>query len=327
MRILSGDIGGTKTRLAIFESDNVTHAPLIEKTYPSADYDSLDRLVGEFLHVAGIDGCARACFGIAGPVSDGRCSATNLPWVVDAVKLAADHSFQTVDLINDLEANAWGISALGKDDFQVLNEGVPTSAGNTAVIAAGTGLGEAGMFWDGTGHRPFATEGGHADFSPGSSLERALLEYLAKRLEHVSWERVLSGPGLINLYEFLCDYHRYAAPGWLREQMRNADPAAAISRTGMEGRCTVCAQALDLFVHLYGVEAGNLALKLMATGGVYIGGGIAPKILPRLEGPAFMHAFTAKGRMRPLLESIPVKIILNDRTALFGPAVYAARRL
>lgn len=324
MKILSGDIGGTKTKLAIFDVQAMTLKAVVEQTFASADYASLDSQVEEFLKTVDID-CKIACFGIAGPVRNGRCAATNLPWVVDAEKLGSYFGFGAVHLINDLEANAWGIAALKKDDFFVLNEGAATAQGNVAIISAGTGLGEAGMYWDGVAHRPFATEGGHTDFSPGSDLEHRLLEFMARRMDHVSWERLLSGPGLVNLYEFLCDYHGQSPPDWLREQMQNADPAAAISSAATQERCTLCMQVLDLFVHLYGVEAGNLALKLMATGGLYIGGGIAPKILQHLKGPEFMHAFTAKGRMRSLLDAIPVKIILNERTALLGSTVYAAK--
>ncbi|MEN8133197.1 MAG: glucokinase [Pseudomonadota bacterium] len=327
MRILAGDIGGTKTRLAVFEiSKQRWPIVLAEESYHSVRYDSLDTLVSRFLD--GFDGeCRIASFGIAGPIKSGRCKTTNLPWTVDAHRLALEQGFERVYLINDLEANGWGIAGLNEKDFFVLNSGDPQARGNAAVIAAGTGLGEAGMYWDGRQHHPFATEGGHTDFSPGDVLETALLEYLAKRFQHVSWERVLSGPGLVNVYQFLSEYRRLESPTWLQEELHSNDAAAAISRAGLAGRCSLCSQALDLFVHLYGVEAGNLALKVMATGGIYIGGGIAPKIMERLKGPNFMIAFMAKGRMQPLLEAMPVKLILNDRTALLGPALCAARRV
>jgi glucokinase len=324
VKVLSGDIGGTKTKLAVFDVQAMAFKAMNEQTFPSADYTSLDNLVEEFFKTVDID-CKIACFGIAGPVHNGRCEATNLPWVVDAEKLRSHFGLGAVHLINDLEANAWGIAALKKDDFFVLNEGAATAQGNAAIISAGTGLGEAGMYWDGVAHSPFATEGGHTDFSPGNDLEYRLAEFMARRMDHVSWERLLSGPGLVNLFEFFCDYHGQSPSDWLHEQMQNADPAAAISAAAMQEHCTLCTQALDLFVHLYGVEAGNLALKIMATGGLYIGGGIAPKILQRLKGPAFMLAFTAKGRMRSLLKAIPVKIILNERTALLGSTVYAIK--
>lgn len=325
MQILSGDIGGTKTRLAIFEVGlDLRPMSLIEETYPSARYDSLDILVTQFLEEAQTH-CDCACFGIAGPVKAGRCEITNLPWVVEAHSLVTQQGLERVYLINDLEATAWGIAALGKDDFYLLNQGHLEVRGNAAVIAAGTGLGEAGMLWNGSEHYPFGTEGGHADFSPGDSLEIALLEYLSKRYGHVSWERVVSGPGLVNIFEFICKYQRAKTPLWLREEMQNGDPAAAISRAALSERCHLSSKALDLFIHLYGVEAGNLALKMMATAGIYIGGGIAPKIIERLKTPIFMQAFTAKGRMQTLLRAVSVKVILNDKMALLGPAIYAAR--
>jgi glucokinase len=325
MQILSGDIGGTKTRLAIFEvGGDLRPTSLIEETYPSARYDSLDILVDRFLEAAQTH-CDCACFGIAGPVKGGRCETTNLPWVVEAHSLASKQSLARVYLINDLEATAWGIVALDKDDFYILNRGHFEAPGNAAVIAAGTGLGEAGMVWNGSTHYPFGTEGGHVDFSPGNSLEIALLEYLSECYGHVSWERVLSGPGLVNIYEFICKHQRAKTPTWLREEMQTGDPAAAISRAALAERCYLCSQALDLFIHLYGVEAGNLALKMMATAGLYVGGGIAPKIIERIKTPLFMQAFTSKGRMQALLEAISIKVILNDKTALLGPAIYAAR--
>jgi glucokinase len=261
-----------------------------------------------------------ACFGIAGPVRHGRCEATNLAWVVDAHQLARELAIETVTLINDLEANAYGIAVLEPKDFVVLNEGAPDEEGNAAVIAAGTGLGEAGLYWDGKQHRAFACEGGHADFAPRSALEIELLRYLLPQFEHVSYERVLSGPGLYNIYKFLRDTGRGEEPAWLTEEMRQHDPSAAISQAALAGKCALCMQALDLFVALYGAKAGNLALTIMAAGGVFVGGGIAPKILGKLTDGTFMAAFTAKGRLKPVLEAMPVRVILNDKTALLGAA-------
>jgi glucokinase len=229
-------------------------------------------------------------------------------------------------LLNDLEANAYGIATLAPEDFLTLNEGAPQAEGNAAVIAAGTGLGEAGLYWDGRRHRPFASEGGHASFAPSNTLQVELLRYLLTHFTHVSWERVLSGPGLHTIYTFLRDTGRGIEPAWLSEEIHTGDPAAAISGAALEDRCALCMQALDLFVALYGAEAGNLALKVMATGGVFVGGGIAPKIIEKLKDATFMQAFTAKGRLQPLLETIPVHVILNDQTALYGAARYAALR-
>jgi glucokinase len=267
-----------------------------------------------------------ACFGVAGPVMRGRAEVTNLPWTVDAREAAAALRLGEVWLINDLEATAYGIAALPASDFVVLHAGAPGATGNAAVIAAGTGLGEAGLLWDGARHRPFACEGGHATFAPTDDVQVRLLQYLLKRYAHVSWERVLSGPGLLSIYEFFRDAGAGEEPTWLRESLREGDPAAVISRAALEGRSPLCARALDLFVALYGAEAGNLALKVLATGGVFLAGGIALKILPKLQEPTFREAFVAKGRARALLEAIPVRVIVNDKAALLGTARYAALR-
>jgi len=323
VRVLAGDIGGTKTRLAVFDVEGTRLDTLCEASYPSGEYASLDAIVRDFLDRADAD-CRQACFGIAGPVQQGRVETTNLPWVIEAQAMAAGFGFDTVSLMNDLQANAWGVEALDDDDCCLLSVGRPDVAGNASIIAAGTGLGEAGLYWDGQRHWPFASEGGHADFSPHSDLEIALLEYLRKRFGHASWERVVSGPGLVNLHDFLCAHRGVAVPAWLHDEMAAGDAAAAISRAALDERDAVCADALDLFVHLYGVEAGNHALKIMATGGIYIGGGIAPRILDKIKGPLFMQGLLSKGRMRPLLEGMPVRVILNDRSALYGPALYLA---
>lgn len=323
VRILAGDIGGTKARLAYFDVVDGKPEVLIESTLPSKEYKTLDAALRQFKNSTGLR-CDRACFGVPGPVREGRARITNLPWEVDAQHLSKMIDGNPVWVINDLEANAYGVLTLEAGDFAVLNEGDGKPQGNAAVIAPGTGLGEAGLFWDGNRHRPFATEGGHTEFAPGRDIEAALLSFLSERYEHVSWERVVSGPGLVNIYEFLSDTLQEEAPPWLVEQMERGDPAAAIAEAAREGRCPVCSQALDLFVHCFGAEAGNLALKLMATGGVYLGGGIAPKILDRLRQPTFLEAFTSKGRMSSLVRGMPVKVVLSDTTALRGAAYYAA---
>jgi glucokinase len=257
---------------------------------------------------------------VAGPVRNGRCVATNLPWIVDAAKVAASAGLSNLVLLNDLEANAYGIATLQASDFDVVQKGSPDPEGNAAVISAGTGLGEAGMFWDGTALRPFAGEGGHSSFAPEGELQGELFQFLMRRFGHVSCERVLSGPGLVNIYEFLRDTGRTSETPAVVEEMRAGDPAAAISSAALAGACELCVEALHVFVQIYGAEAGNLALKMLATAGVYIGGGIAPKILNELKNPAFLEAFLAKGRMKPLLEAIPVLVILNENTALRGAA-------
>lgn len=317
--ILAGDIGGTHTRLAFFTTEGHRLIPVIEETFSSRAHSGLSEVVSHFLAAHKLS-VSTACFGMAGPVKNGRGETTNLPWVVDTRLLASDLGIHTVLLINDLEATAYGIATLEPTQWRVLNAGAPDAAGNAAVIAAGTGLGEAGLYWNGEYHRPFATEGGHTDFAPRSALELDLLQYLLARFDHVSYERVLSGPGLVNIYQFLRETGRGDEPTWLTEELRRDDPAAVITQAALVGRSALCVQALELFVSIYGAEAGNLALKVMATGGVFIGGGIAPKILPQLATPTFMQAFVAKGRMQPVLEAMAVRVILHEQTALFGAA-------
>jgi glucokinase len=324
---LAGDIGGTNSRLAFFEHDDSRLRLVVEATYPSRSYPGLAPILQEFL--ASHPGKAEAaCFGIAGPVRKGRVVTPNLPWEVDAAQLTQELHCGPVTLLNDLEANAYGLLALRPEDFVVLNAGAADAAGNVALISAGTGLGEAGLFWDGRWHHPFASEGGHADFAPRTALEIELAQYLIGRFGHVSFERVLSGPGLANLYEFL--RQRSGAADELPELMKRlgtTNVPATISIAALKGHSELCNQALDLFVSIYGAEAGNLALKLLATGGVFLGGGIAPKILPRLRQSGFLQAFLDKGRMRQLMESFPVRVILNENTALLGAAHYAASRI
>jgi glucokinase len=322
--LLAGDVGGTTTRLGWFAVERGRLAARRVEKYPSRAHAGLAEIVRQFLrdHPQPVK-CA--AFGVAGPVRAGRVETPNLPWVVEAADLAAVLELDTVDLLNDLEANTHGVAVLRPGDVHVLNAGAAGAAGNLAVIAAGTGLGEAGAYWDGRRHHPFACEGGHADFAPRDALEDELLAYLRQRYgAHISWERVVSGRGLVSLYEFLRDTGRGVEEPWLRAAVARDDPAATIAGAALAGRSPLCAAALDRFVALYGTEAGNLALKVMAEGGVYVGGGIAPRIVEWLERPAFMRAFVAKGRMRSLLEAIPVRVILNDEAALRGAARYAA---
>ena len=322
MLVLAGDIGGTTTRLAYFETDGGALAPLAEGWFPSREAGSLEEIVVRFVGEHGLV-AKRACFGIAGPVREGRVRTPNLPWSVDAAELARILGIPEVRLVNDLEANAYGIDLLGPEDFAILNPGIPDPTGTIAVVSAGTGLGEALAFWDGAAHRPLRSEGGHADFAPRTELETGLLLFLRAEYGRVSTERVVSGPGLRNIYRFLRDVRHQPETPAVAEEMRRGDPGAAITKAALAGECPLCKEALDLFVSLYGAEAGNVALRSLATGGVYLGGGIAPKIIERLKGPGFMLAFTAKGRLSPLLETIPVRVILNDRTALLGAGRFA----
>jgi len=322
--ILAGDIGGTHARLAYFDVLNGHFNLVSASVFPSREYGGLDQIVAKFVGASDLHPQI-ACFGVAGPVRDGRIEASNLPWVVDAKRLTDELRIKSALLINDLEANAWGIPALDPKDLVSLNRVSGNPVGNQAVISAGTGLGEAGMYWDGSQHHVFACEGGHEDLAPNNELEIELLRYLRGRFGHVSYERVVSGPGLVNVFHFLRDTGRGTEPKWLTDEMQTSDPGAAISRAALEGKCALCEQAIDLFVSIYGAEAGNLALKIMATGGVYLGGGIAPKLLPKLSGPLFMKSFLGKGRMQSLLEAIPVRVITNDGVALLGAARFALR--
>lgn len=324
MLILAGDIGGTTTRLAYFDTADGKLVPVAEERFPSRGAGSLAEIVGRFAGEQRLT-AERACFGIAGPVRNGKVRTPNLPWSVDAGELARILGLGGVRLINDLEANAYGIDLLLPEDFAILNPGVPDPTGTIAVVSAGTGLGEALAYWNGTSHRPLPSEGGHADFAPRNDLEADLLLYLRAEHGRVSTERLVSGPGLRNIYRFLRDVRHLPESPAVVEEMRRGDPSAAITRAALAGDCPLCGQVLDLFITLYGAEAGNVALRYLATGGVYLGGGIAPKIVDRLRGPGFMLAFTAKGRLSPLLESIPVRVILNDRTALLGAGRCAAR--
>jgi glucokinase len=305
---IAGDIGGTHTRLALF--DPGAAGPAAVEIYSSRDHDGLEAMIGAFLatHPAHVE---RACFGVAGPVQNGHVKTTNLAWPVDARLVARMLGIERVRLVNDLYANAYGIADLGPDDVATLREGDPALGGNAAVISAGTGLGEAGLFWDRHRYHVFATEGGHTDFAPRDDQETALRAHLARNHAHVSYERVCSGMGLVAIHDFLS---RREGVG-----VGRAD-ASTITRAALDGSDEVCVRALDMMVSIYGAEAGNLALKLLATGGIYVGGGIAPRILEKLQAGPFLEALDAKGRFSELLSRIPVHVILNDRTALLGAA-------
>ena len=318
--ILAGDIGGTKTIVALFEDAGGGLRVLREETFPSRSHEGLAQILEAFRAREPLPPLRGACFGVAGPVFDGRCEATNLPWVIDAKALRGTLGLERVAVINDLVATAYGILDLKPDEVVVLNEGRPHPEGNKALIAAGTGLGEAILFWDGTRYRPVASEGGHADFAPRNVLEIELLRYLLKKHHRVSYERVLSGPGILNIYSFLKEAGHGEEAVWLRERFHGQDPSVVITDAAMRGESDLCVKALGLFVSLYGAEAGNLALKALATGGVYVGGGIAPKILDRLMDGTFMTAFTDKGRLSPLVTDMTVRVVLNPQTALRGAA-------
>lgn len=352
--ILAGDIGGTKTNLALFDWTSVRVDPARAQSFHSADYKSLEEIVEEFLtppaspqpieeeesveesppsererpKAAALTEPIKidaACFGVAGPVIDNRCHTTNLPWVVDGLAIAKQFSIPKVQLLNDLEATAYGILLLRPEEVEVLNAGTPPQKKQAlALIAAGTGLGESILFWDGERYKPMPSEGGHADFAPNSDSEIELLRHLRSSYLHVSYERVLSGPGLHAIYDYLRDTKKNE-PTWLAEKIKIEDPAATISEAGLKGQAEIAKQALELFSSIYGAEAGNLALKAMALDGVFIGGGIAPKLLAKLKDGTFMKAFTNKGRYKRMMSTIPVKVVMNDKTALLGAASVAAQ--
>jgi len=320
--ILSGDIGGTKTNLGLFQLEGDRLEPHAERSFASRDYRDLNSIVAEFL-ASSPQSVSAACFGIAGPVIEGRVMTPNLPWVVEATALAQQLGLARVRLINDLEATGWGVGELSPDELLTINEGRVEPA-NRALLAAGTGLGTAGLIWDGQRHRVSASEAGHVDFAPTNKTEAALLKHLAEKYGHVSVERVLSGPGLMNIYEFLLATSNLRERTELSSRFDSEDPASVISNAAIAGESQLAAQALDILVSVYGSVAGNTALFFMALGGMYIGGGIAPKIKDRLIEGDFMTAFSDKGRLSSVLKAIPVRIILNDKTALLGAARFAA---
>lgn len=323
--ILAGDIGGTKTILALFSWGAGAHAPMAESTFPSARYASLEAIIREFLaaNPASVD---VACFGVAGPVVAGRASVTNLPWLIDAAAMRDELGFGAVHLLNDLESIAHAVRILELADLATLNDGAALAGGAIGVIAPGTGLGEAFLTWDGARYRAHPSEGGHSSFAPNTPDELELLRYLQAKLGHVSSERVCSGLGIPNIYGYFRDrVFGQETPEVAAALSGAADPTPVIVRYALGGAaaCPVCTATIDAFVGILGAEAGNLALKTLATGGIYIGGGIPPRIIDRLRQPRFMAAFRGKGRMRELLGGIPIHVILNPKAALLGAASFA----
>jgi len=320
--ILAGEIGATNTRMAAFETEGNRLQSVVEKNYLSQQHDGLSGILADFIKTEGIP-VHSACLGVAGPVRAGRSKISNLPWTIDAREVAKQLRLDSVGLLNDLEAYAYGIDGLDSKDFINLSEGSEDAEGNRAVISAKTGLGVAGLYWDGFRHHPFACEGGHTDFAPKDEMQMELLAYLQKKYGRVSCERILSGPGIKNVYDFLRDTHKAEEPEWLRAQLSTAaDPPATISQTALEGKAAICDQALSIFVSVFGAEAGNCALNFMSTGGIFIGGKIAAKIVPKMKDPVFMKSFLDKGRMETILKDMPVKIVANDNCGMIGAARY-----
>ena len=323
--VLAGDVGGTKTRVGLFRVTGGHFRRVSEKTFVSRDYPGLEQILRDFTKKQKEVGAA--CFGVAGPVVEGKVIATNLPWRLDRESLQRSLSLEKIDLINDLVANAYGIAVLKKNDFEVLNPG-KIIEGNAGLLAAGTGLGQAILFWNGSRHVPSPSEGGHVEFGPKNDLEIGLFRYLIDRFGHVSYERVLSGAGLFHIYQFLRNSKEFGEePKWLSNKIIQEDPALVISETARLRKNRICTAVLDIFVSIYGAAAGNLALQVMAVGGVYVGGGIAPKIVWKLKDGTFMKAFREKGRLSGFLAHIPVKVIMNEGTALLGAASRAVELL
>ena len=327
--LLAGDVGGTKTNLAIFSSHTELRKPVLEATLPSARYSSLETLVADFLSQTRFP-IERASFGVAGPVIDGKAKITNLPWIMDEAHLQQELRVGKVTLVNDLVAMANAVPLLESDDLYTLNEGKPAPNGTLAIIAPGTGLGEAFLTWDGSRYRTQPSEGGHTDFAPTNAAEIELLRYLLGKFDHVSFEQVCSGIGLPHVYAYLRDSGQYNEPSWLTEQLANAKDRTPIiikNALSVENSVALCVATLKMFATILGAESGNLALKVLATGGVYIGGGIPPRILSFLKDDLFMQAFEHKGRFSSMLSSIPVHVVLNAKLALLGAAYNGFRTL
>jgi glucokinase len=322
--VLGGDVGGTNARLAVVELDGRTARITRERKYRSRDYPGLAPIVRRFCEEEGTRP-DRACFGIACPVVGDDCTAPNLPWTINARQLAADIEIPRVTIINDFVAVGYGIESLGPSDLATLQEGKPVAQGPIALIGAGTGLGQGFLLWEKDHYRVLASEGGHGDFAPRGALQAGLLQFLGREFDRVSWERLLSGPGMANTYRYLLASAVAPEQATVRTEMGQEDPAAVIARHALAGTDCLSDRALDLFCEILGAQAGNLALTVVATGGVYLAGGIAPRIVERLASGPFLKAFRDKGRLSELLSRIPVHVIMNPNVALLGAAAVAGR--
>jgi glucokinase len=318
--ILAGDVGGTKVNMALYKLNNGEFTLLKEKRYASKDYHSLEDIIHDF---AGDVLPDRICAAVAGPVIHGKSKLTNLSWTLDSEALSSSLQ-RPVSFINDLEATAYGLAGLKENERAVIAPGEAGAEGNIAIIAPGTGLGEAGLYWDGQTYHPFATEGGHSDFAPRTGMDIELFRYLQQQFGHVSWERVVSGMGIKTLYHFCTEARKEKVPDWLVQRMEKEDPAAVISQAALNHEDPVCSEVMDLFVRYLATEASSLVLKLMATGGLYLAGGIPPKILPLLQNGNWEKNFDNNGRMHDLSERVPVYAVLNDKMAQLGAAYYGA---
>lgn len=321
--LLAGDLGGTKTNLALFRAAEGVLDVVRENTYASRDYASFAEIIQHFISQGSGMTPKRICIGVAGPVVKGKVELTNLSRELSEDEIRQSTGVKTVALINDLEATAYGLATLAPQQLTTLHRGSTDNSGNMAIIAPGTGLGMAGLYWDGKYHHPFPTEGGHADFAPRTELDIQLLRYLQEKYDIASWERVISGPGIYAIYQFLRDVKGLEEPTELRDAIHAGDPAAVISKTAIDGKITICIRTMELFVRYLARESCNLVLKMKATGGLFLGGGIPPKIAPLLETGEFYHQYLQSDRMAELLASVPIHIVNNDKSALWGAAYYA----
>ncbi len=319
--ILAGDIGGTKANMLLSRYSENGLETVKECRYSTADFDSFSGILTNFL--TGMPAPDKICFSAAGPVLEGRVKFTNLSWNIDSQEISEHLGGKPVNILNDLEATAFGLATLKEDELHVLYKGTNEAPGNIAILAAGTGLGEAGLFFDGKAYHPFATEGGHSDFAPRSERDIAVLTFLLTRHEHVSWERLLSGQGIYSIWQFLTEVEKKDAPDWLLEKMKNTDPAPVISQAALEQKCNVCLEAIELFNRYLATEAVNLILKLKATGGLYLAGGIAPKLLSLLNPETWKDVFGKSGRMGQLLKEVSVYVVLNEKAPLLGASYFA----
>ena len=321
--VLAGDVGATKTNLALFKSKGNAIVSIAKKEFVSKEYKNITEMIGVFLKESPVPDCF--CFGVAGPVMNGRAKLSNLLWDIESRQLARHFKIKKVKLINDLEANAYGLAMLNQKDVTSVHSVKNAEKGNVALISPGTGLGEAGMYWDGEFYHPFATEGGHCDFAPRNEFDFELYNFLKKKFGHVSWERLICGPGIVNIYHFLRDIKKRKEPEWLMKKMKEGDAAAIISQH--VDKSAICKETMEHFIRYLAYESANIVLKFKATGGLFIGGGIAPKIISLFKENNFYDSYCQSGRLNYLLEKVPIKIILNEETALLGAAWYGSKNL
>lgn len=323
--VLAGDIGGTKTNLAFYKATPDSMELVYNARYPSADFSTLQEIIQRFLVEAKQPTPDRISLGVAGPVLNGKVELTNLSWTLDAEAMQQQLGVGKVSLINDLEATAYGLAGLTSTDFITIHQGRGGNPGNMAIIAPGTGLGEAGLFWNGKTYHPFPTEGGHCGFSPRTSLDMELCHFMQQEFKVVSWEAIVAGPGIFDIYRFLRDGQKKEEPGWLTEALQEQkDPSAVISQAALQQKAAICIETMDLYVRYLAYEAANLTLKMKAVGGLFLGGGIPPKIAPLLQEESFYRHYMDCDRMQHLLETVPIRIIKNDKTGLLGAAYYGA---